>query len=111
MHEACSEHVQKQHAMSHPASAQAAANAFAADFEAVLQLLEAAPLAPVPGHGSAPLNCIRLCVLRYAYLAIHMLQRDWDAGTPPTADVALQPTWAAGRSADAKSSVVTARGW
>ncbi len=48
---------------------QAAANAFAADFEAVLQALEADPLAPIRGHGSAPLNCIRLCALRHALLS------------------------------------------
>ena len=61
---------------------QAAANAFAADFEAILQTLEADPLAPIPGHGSAPLNCIRLCALRCALLSAIYTATSCDARRP-----------------------------
>ena len=44
---------------------QAAVDKFAAEFEGLLQSLEADPEADLPGYGQpVPLSCVRLCSLR-----------------------------------------------
>ena len=45
---------------------QAAAARFAEELESHLQRLEADPTAALPGRGSEPLSCVRLCALRCA---------------------------------------------